>query len=240
MAVVLRGYGGAAAQQRRVNRVDAGWVRLSCVNPPLNEVIRLGPEPPKISGGFGGWETTQRPKAVGMTTWSGVPPFELEVNLMLDGNWTYSQEQLIQDLIDVARGTERATPGIVGIDGIPALPADQWVITNLDFGDLLRRQDMHRIRQQVTIQFLEYQAPDYETLRKGATAKARPKTVGYKVKKGDTPAKIARARRCKWMDIRAVNPKGVIKTANQKLKAGIQIRVPIKQVNKATRRHHKK
>lgn len=226
--VSLRGYGGAARQAARTRPVGGSRVQLRCGNPALNLVVYLGPDPPTISGGFGGWEVTQRPRAVGMTTWAGVPPFELTLNVLL--GWQrmdHVVETEIQQLIDVARGTTNHVPGVVRIDGIPSLPAASWVINNLDFGDVIRDRQMQRVRQLVTITFLEYMPPQYETLRKGALKKPRPKTVKYTVKKGDTPIKIAKHRRCKWTDIRAVNKKGLIKKANQNLKDGSRINVPV-------------
>jgi hypothetical protein len=197
-----------------------------CHIPPLNHHVLLGPDGWKITGGFGGWETTTRPRAVGMTTWDGVPPLEGDLHLLYN-EWN-GVEQRIQQLIDVARGTNRAVPGIVLLDGIASLPTDRWVIGNLEFGDLvIRNHAMRRTRQDVTVHLIEYVPPIYETLRKNALQKPRPKTVIYKVKRGDTPAKIARGRRCKWGDLKVLNKRGVIKSANQKLKAGIQIMVPV-------------
>lgn len=238
--VVLRGYGGAARQQNRVRGVAAGYVRLFSVNPPLNEIILLGPDGFKRTGGVGGWETTDRPRAVGMTLWGGVPPLEGTLQLLLDGQMRFTVENILANIWDVARGTERSEPGLLFIDGIPALPADRWVITGIDEGDLLRRDDMHRVRQMVVLALTEYVPPEYDTLRRGALSKARPKTVRYKVKKGDTPVKIARNRRCKWTDIKAVNAKGVIKSANQVLKPGMTINVPVKQPTKKPKKRGKK
>lgn len=236
--VVLRGYGGAARQQNRVRAVGAGYVRLYCLNPPLNEIILLGPEGFKRTGGAGGWDTTDRPRAVGMTLWKGVPPLEGTLQILLDGQQQFTVEGILADIWDVARGTERAEPGLLFIDGIPALPADRWVITNIDEGDLMRRNDMHRVRQMVVLTLTEYVPPEYDTLRRGALSKARDKTVRYKVKQHDTPAKIARNRRCKWTDLKKVNAKGVITKANQHLKAGMTINVPMKKPAKKPK--HKK
>jgi hypothetical protein len=209
--------------------VQPGHVRLRSATPPLNTVVRLGPDLPQLSGGFGGWEVTGRPRAVGMTTWTGVPPFEYTINVLLGRqDKSTSVERVIRQIIAVARGTDDHPPGIVTIEGIPGLPAARWTINGLDFGDAIRRGNMERVRQALTLSFLEYQPPEYHLLGRGALAGARPKTVIYTVRKGDTPAKIARARHCKWTDIRAVNAKGLIKKANQHLKPGTRINVPIK------------
>ena len=58
-------------------------MQLRCANPPLNLTVYFGPDPPTLSSGVGGWHVTQRPRAIGMTTWKGVPPFELSLNVLL-------------------------------------------------------------------------------------------------------------------------------------------------------------
>jgi hypothetical protein len=227
---MAKGYGGAERQVQRVNRLHhehyPGRVHLMCNMPPLNRTVWLGPDGWKLADVAGGWTATARPRAIGMTTWDGVPPLEGDLHIVWnDGNGV---EQYIKELMDVTRGTSRAAPGIVWLDGLANLPADRWVIGSLSFGDILmRNREMVRTRQDMTVHLIEYMPPFYETLRAAALNKARPKTVIYKVKRNDTPAKIARARRCKWTDLRTLNKKGVIKTANQKLKMGIQIMVPV-------------
>jgi hypothetical protein len=178
-----------------------------------------------------------------MTVWTGVPPAELTLNILM-GSRDLSEEDAIEHnirtLVDCARGTADHVPGIVYIDGVPGLPADRWVIQNIDWGDVIRRKvDMHRIRQLATITFLEYQPPEYDSLRRGALGRARPRTVVYTVKKGDTPAKIAKHRRGDWKDIREVNRKGVIKRANQQPHKGTPFHVGAK-INVTILDHPKK
>jgi len=218
------------------DKPNPGRIRLICEDPPLKIGVLLGPELPQTSGGFGGWEVTGRPRAVAMTTWNGVDPFEFTLPILLDGGPDReSIEPIIADIIDVARGTDRSPPGILRITGLPGLPANRWVITGISFDDARRRRNMHRWRQLMTLTLLEYSPPDYDTIRKGALMKPRPKTVVYKTKKGDTPARIARGRRCSWTDIRDLNRKGLIKRANQHLKPGMRLMVPVKHAT-----HHKK
>lgn len=241
MATVnVRGYGGFERQAKRVHKLNhhhtPGWVHLMSHQPYLNQRVRLGPDGFKITAGFGGWNTTTRPRAVGMTTWTGVPPYEAKLQIIYN-DWD-GVENLIRQLMDVARGSVSSGPGIVWLDGIPALPVDRWIISDLEFDDdhMIRKTDMRRRRQIVTITLLEYQPPVYELLAKNALKKARPKTVIYKVKKGDTPAKIARARHCHWQDLKTLNKKGTVRAANQHLKVGIQIMVPVKA---PPAKHHK-
>jgi hypothetical protein len=221
-----------------------GWIRLQCPDPAFDRTVLLAPDAPKLTGGVGGWETTARPQQVSMTTWGGTEPFELKVQVMLDG-WTAhktrepaSQEPLIRELLTAGRGDDESPPGIFTLDGIPSLPADDWVLTGAEPGDPIRRGDMHRVRDTYTLTFLEYVPPTYLQLRKGALQGAKDKTTVITVKKGDTPRRIADKRKLSsWFILRQLNP-GVISKANQKLQTGIRIRVPAAQ-DKRHRRQHK-
>ena len=63
-------------------------------------------------------------------------------------------------------------------------------------------------------------------IRAKARQGAKAKTLVYTVRHSDTPASIARKRKCKWTDLRTLN-KDVITKANQNLKDGSRIRVPV-------------
>jgi hypothetical protein len=205
-----------------------GYVGLLCDEPPLSLLALFGETAPTLSEGGGGWEVTERPQQVGMTTWKGSPPYQLEFSMMLDGFVTGdSVEPDIRLLRAVWRGTEKVPPGIVEVLGIPSLPTDEWIITGMTESDAaLRRQDMSRVRCEVTLTLTEYNPPEYKSVRRRSLAEAKDRTTVYTVKKKDTPAKIARKRKCKWTDLRKLNP-GVIKRANQDLKDGSKIRVPV-------------
>jgi hypothetical protein len=213
-------------------RVPAGWVRLTCSDPPLDALALMGEDSPHYTAGFGGWEITQRPRQVGMTTWQGTEPLELELGIVLDGlNGHHSQERVLRKLYAVARGDDESPPGVLRVRGIP-LAADRWVIDSLELGDAIRRRsDGALIRQALTLTLREYVPPHYLQLRKGALSRAKGKTKLVTVKRGDTPATLARKHRCKWTEIRALNktahpPKQPWK-ANSNLKDGSKVRVPV-------------
>jgi hypothetical protein len=206
-----------------------GTVRLTCDDPALNLVVLMGEEPPKLTGGMGGWEVTARPRQVGMTTWAGVEPFQLALAIMLDGHATgTSVEGALADLITVARGDAEAEPGIVGVDGI-AVPVDRWVIEGIEFGDaLLAAWSGERTRQPLTLTLREYVPPSYLQLRKRALLGAKGKTKVITTRKGDTPAKVALRVGCKYQDVRELNiTSGLAAKANQALKVGTKLRVPV-------------
>lgn len=223
----------------KLPELESGRVRITCDDPHLILEGYLGPDSPSLTGGFGGWNITGRPRQVGMTTWDGIDPFELTFQLLWDGivgpvrqtvrEFQHSVEPALRDLMTVVRGDKESDPGIVDVDGIPSLPTKRWVITNVDFGDAIRRvSDMHRVRLLLTFTLLEYIAPHFEPLGRKAVGKDKGKTVVINAKDKDTPQKIAGRRHVKWTVIRALNP-GIVKSANQKLKKGTKLRVPAKK-----------
>lgn len=206
-----------------------GYVSLFSDDPPLAAMLMLGSASPRLSGGVGGWENVTRPHQTAMTVWGGVDPFELELELVLDGYASgHSVEPTLRALYAVAGGDPEVEPGIVEIEGIPWLPADRWVIQALELGDgtIRRGSDFSRVRAPLTLTLSEYVPPSFLRLRKGALKGGRGKTKVITVKKGDTPARIARRAKCKWTELRDLNV-GVVTKANQNLKDGSKLRVPV-------------
>jgi hypothetical protein len=230
---------------RKVELPDLGTgrVRITCGDPDFRLDGWLGPDSPKYTGGFGGWNVTPRPRQIGMVTYDGQDPLTLEFQMLWDGiigihsrrrprRNEVSIEPHIRELMAVVRGDGESDPGIVRIEGIPHLIAKRWVITNVDFGDAIRRtSDMHRVRLLLTFTMLEYVPPHFKTLKKGAFGKSKGKTVTHTVKKGETPHSIAKRQHCSWTDIRRLNQK-VVRKANQNLRDGIKIRVPARKSSK--------
>jgi hypothetical protein len=214
---------------RPSTRPGAGRVTITCDDPPMAVTALVGESSPRISGGVGGWESVARPHQTAMTVWNGVEPFELELELVLDRFATgTSIEVLLRRLTAVAGGDPEVEPGVVQVLGIPSLPADRWVISELELGDgaIRRSSDFARVRQPITVTLLEYVPPTYLRLRRRALQGTRGKTKVVTVKHGDTPARIARRLHCKWTAIRELNP-GVVRKANQNLRDGSKIRVPV-------------
>jgi hypothetical protein len=206
---------------------SAGFVRLRCDTPALDVTVRLGAEPVTVTGGVGGWEVTPRPRQVSMTTWAGVEPVQVTLSLMFDG-WAKraSQETDLRRLFAVARGDDESPPGIVTVDGV-WLPADEWVIESIDYGDVIvDPSTMKRLRQSLTLTLREHVDPTFLQLRKTAHAASRGKTRVVTSRKGETVAKLARRVKCKWTDLRTLNA-NVVTKANQVLKPGTKLRVPV-------------
>lgn len=207
-------------------RVPPGWVRLTCDDPAADLTLLLGAEPPKITGGLGGWEVTARPRQVGMTTWQGSEPFQLSLSVMLDGYATStSVEDPLRQLVAVARGDDESPPGVVTVEGIPS-PAPEWVLEALEFGDPILSASAERVRQPLGLTLREYVPPTYLQLRKGALQGAKGKTRVVTARDGDTPAKVARRQHCPWTELRDLNPT-LVRKANQALKRGTKLRAPV-------------
>lgn len=213
-----------------------GHVRITCDDPSESFVVLLSDEPIRYTGGFGGWNVTPRPRQTGMTTWDGQEPLQLALGLMFD---TFPARGTIASpmaaLRRIARGDGESPPGVARIDGLP-LPDVGWVIEGLDFGDALRRADGHAVRQSVTLTLREYVPPSYLKLRRKALSPSKGKTRVVVVRKGDTPAKVAKRPnvRCDWTDIRGLN-KTLVTRANQPLKVGTKLRVPVRKAKKGKR-----
>jgi len=215
-----------------------GCVQIYCADPPRGLIVLLGSDPVKLTGGGGGWEIVGRPAQTSMTLWQGSEPYTLQLPLMLD-DYTEggSVERAMRVLNRLVKGDDDSPPGVVEIGGIP-LPVDEWVIDGIDYGDPIRAvDDLRLLRQPCTLTLREYVPPEYVRLRRRSLVKPKRKTKVVTIKKGDTPAKIARRVKCKWTALRELNPK-IVRRAGQvakpktnkaaKFKVGVKIRVPVK------------
>jgi hypothetical protein len=226
-----------------------GWIRIICDKPALNIMHRMGPDPPNITGGFGGYDIVERPRQVSMTIWKGIEPFQLTFSLMMDvfhevrtTDAYRSVEDDIESLIRCARGAKDSEPGTVEVLGIPRLPAESWVFENVEFdsdGVIRDGRNFSRLRQKVTITLREEVDPEYSPIRKHARDKAKGPTMMVKAKDGDTPITVARRYKLSsWFILRRLN-KNLVFKSNQKFKKGQRLRVPI-QKSKSNSKHNTK
>jgi hypothetical protein len=203
-----------------------GWVRLTCRDPKATVYCLLGPEPVKYTEGGTGWEVVNRPYQTGMTVWNGNPPRQVQLGIMMD---EFVQNTPIGPqaaaLFKMARGDEESPPGPIEITGA-ALAYTQWVIESIEHGDPIRKHNMRATRQAFVLTLREYVPPEFLALRRRALAGVKGKTKIIKAKRGDTPRKIARRNKCKWHELRTANGL-TMRKADQKLKAGTKVRVPV-------------
>lgn len=221
--------------------VKPGWIYIWCSEPVAHFQARIGPEPWIPTDGFGGWEVVDRPHQVGMTVETTTPPYQYTGSVLFDGwHGRHSVEDDIKQLMIIAHGDDDNNPGIFSIRGIPDLPSHHWLIEDLEFDpdSVIRHpSNMERLRQKVTITMREYVSPHYVRVAKNATKKSKGNYTLKVTKDGDTPHKIAVREKVRIKDIIQLNHgnkvfKPPITKANQRLKKGLKIRIPVSD-NKA-------
>lgn len=150
--------------------VPAGYVLLRTQAPPMSVLSRLGPEPPKVTQGFGGWEEIERPKRKSITRFAGRPPIVISLNLLLDGYAAgVSMEAECKKLEKMATPLRPGVePPLVEVEGaVPHKDLD-FVINGIQWGDMIRSLLGQRMRAEVTLELLEYVADDRIQFKKAA------------------------------------------------------------------------
>lgn len=175
-----------------------GWIYIWSDSPPYSLTCLLGetsPTPTKGVQSYGGWEQVKRARRRSLTEWPGVEGLSQDVSIMIDN---FAEGKSIEVLItQLERMAGRSRPGapeqeppLVSFDSMGVVPHDyhrepstEWVIGNLEWGDADRNTDGNRIRQAVTITFMEYVEDDDLA---GLTSAQRKKIAKSKasVKKG--------------------------------------------------------
>lgn len=209
-------------------------VTVSC--PSLGFSVRayMGETPPTMTGGYGGWSITDRPRRVGLSTWDGRQPLQMTLPLKLDG---WKVDQSVEGEVAILERmalpiTEYATPPIVFVSRPAPHASLEWVIQSIEFGDAIRRADGDRLRQDVVLTLLQYIDDDVLQLS-NAAQRARDKarnTSGagdraYVVKAGDTLVSIAvkeLGTAYRWTEIADMNG---IRDGNGLIE-GDQLRIP--------------
>jgi hypothetical protein len=221
---------------------------ITFVSKHINDVTVLkGDAPIKVTDGFGGWTVVDRPHRRGLTVFTGPQPFRMDVPVLFDGWQKHTgQEHEISRLSRMGRmqGEEDEPPVIrVRGYGIPDTGVDKWVIENIQWGDNViwdrsSKGDLVRLRQDATVQMMEYVAPDRIKLARLASQKPGsgiwPKH--YVIHHHDTLQKIAKKfyhDHTKWKIIAQAN--GIHDPKH--LKSGRIITIPRPQKKKRKHPH---
>jgi hypothetical protein len=156
----------------------------------------MGTDTPRITGGYGGWNTINRPRKRGSIEYAGINPIEMELEIVFDA---WGEDVNITNVDTALAHLERMTiptgknlpPPMVYVDSksVPRPKTTPWVIRNITWGDTIRNSEGETKRQTVQIQFIQADETEYGRLVPKPT-KARnphrntPRT--YLWKKGDT------------------------------------------------------
>lgn len=191
-----------------------------------------GPNPTKITDGFGGWQVISRPRKVGFTQFQGRNPFQMQLNLMFDGYAkNQSQETALRTLTWMAIPPQGSRdPRRVRLFG-PALPypsSGEWVINGLDEGDniIWDSTGKYRLRSDITLTLLRYVNSDALKNVEVTIGLAVPNSQVIKAKAGDTARTLAAyyyGDSTLWHTIAAANG---IRDPAYSIKAGTAIRIP--------------
>lgn len=169
----------------------------------------LGPEPPKLTGGFGGWSEVQRPGRRAFLQWTGPSVFREQIQLMFDG-WSdgTSVQGDVNTLLKMAAPRSGGKPPSLSLYG-PALPraGGGWIIEDLEFLDSMRLDDGTLVRQLITVSLAQTDEGDLIRLRR-QTNTGKPGQTTYRIAKGDTLQKIASkklGKESRWKEIASLN-----------------------------------
>lgn len=156
-----------------------------------------GPNPAKITDGFGGWQLISRPRRVAFTQFQGRNPFSMQINLMFDGYADgKSQENSLKTLTWMAIPPQGSRdPRKVRLFG-PALPypsSGEWVINGIEYGDNVIWDELgrFRLRQDVTITLIRHVDSDAIKLEEANPGLSVPKSQIITTKAGDTVRTLA-------------------------------------------------
>lgn len=196
---------------------------------------------PNVVAGYSVWETIQRPHRRSLTNWVGSEPLKLNIGFIIDGyggastkivphssplRVSYHDEPVDEmcRILEVLAGgltADGLEPPLCQLHSNGFIPHDfihasqnRWVVTDIQWGDAIRRDDNQRYRQQGTITLMEYVQDDVvQSLsaagkQRAAAGKPGVRRKVYVVKKGDTLRKIAskqlhNAKR--WREIAKLN-----------------------------------
>jgi hypothetical protein len=210
-------------------------VYITVNGPPLVIIPGLMQEEgPQITGGYAKWEDITRRERKSLTDWTGTDPYRMSLPLRLDG---WRTNEMIEPNINAIENLARPESGLgevkppvfrVRIPGqVPrGYNAWLWVAETITWGPYIKRDsDGKRLRQDVTIDCLEFVDPDVIVIRK--YYKGKNKVWRYKTKKGDTMKKIAANQLHngnRWPEIKRMNDK--YRDPNRVFKTGTSLKLP--------------
>jgi hypothetical protein len=214
-------------------------VHVTPINPKGRGVVAYLGDGVSVPSQDYGWQVTQRPRREGFTEWTGTGPMVLSVPLVFDGfanNHSVMADCYRLEEIAATPVGVRKEPAVVRISGAVWHNKRDWIISNIEWGDQIRRpSDGHLVRAFFTLTLTEYVEADVvikggkspaKTARSthhGTTTKKSVKT--YTVKAGDTLTSIAAHQLHdyrRWKEIATLNK---LRNPNS-LRVGQKLKMP--------------
>ena len=213
-------------------RVAQGRVRISSSDPVVSVTALLLDAPPRVSGGYGGWEQIKRHKRTALTEWRGRSGLSMSFRIMLDRFAAKrSVEPDVRALERLARQpSDFEDPPLVRIAGSVPHTDRVWAIQDVALGRAHFGTRGIRIRQVMTLTLWEHISGEVLTLSPVKTIRARGtnrKRRIYVTREGDNLPRIA-ARKLgtwtRWPEIAAANNI----RGTRRLKTGTRLVLPRK------------
>ena len=189
-------------------------------------VVLRGSEPPRMTGGGGGWQIVQRPRRLGLTQWQGREPYQMDVPVLFDG-WADGDdvEADIARLNQMQMGKNSDPPPTLQIDGAVPVKGIRWVIAGIEWGtNVIWVSGVNgrpvRQRQDAVVKLLQYVKDDRLVISNKSTAPRR-----HIYKKGETLRGLAQKYykdASKWKKIADANK---IRDPRN-IKPGTSLRIP--------------
>lgn len=166
---------------------------ISVIGDPKRSITVLrGFDAPKLVSVGGRWNVVERPRKKSLVQWAGDDPYRMSLPILFDGfDHRESQDAYINTLNKMRLSAGDSPPRVKVTGALPVdNPTDGWVIESIDWGDNVIWSPGgvgrgFRIRQDATVNLLEYVAPDVVKVR------STDASFIYTVKKGDTLSKIS-------------------------------------------------
>lgn len=178
---------------------DPRYITFIAEDPRLEVRALFDEDPATPDSGYGGWEEIERARRTPLTDFTGSPLYRVPVPIVLDGfQEGLSVDNDVRSLVKMARPVRGGPPPIITVDG--EIPHNQveWVIEDLEWGEVIRRsRDAKLLRVHLVVKLLQYVDPDQvDIIKPGSRKKCRKraKHQRYTVKKSDKSLKTIAAR----------------------------------------------
>ncbi|HVQ60375.1 MAG TPA: LysM domain-containing protein [Solirubrobacterales bacterium] len=198
-------------------------LRLICKNPKVDVTVNMGDGPSTPTAGFSGWEVVDRVRRKGMTSRTGVEPFQQDVPIFLDGfSENRSVERPLEQILSL--GEESAifhAYGPIDRDGeLFIFGADP------EFSERRKANDGTTVRARLTLKLMEYVPGNVAgRSRRGKEAIGEAVALTYTTVAGDTLTKIAHALYHDWTRWREIGRKNGITDPHRLLPPGRELKL---------------
>lgn len=131
-------------------------LRLVASSPAVDIEVPMGEGPATPTAGYSGWEEIQRVERRAMTSFEGLPAFQQDVPIMLDG-WREDRsiERQLEEIETLGANVVFRAIGPIFRSGSRFVFGDEP-----EFGEMLRASDETLLRVRMTLKLMEYVSPE--------------------------------------------------------------------------------